>query len=75
MGIVVAVLSIDEFHRALGMPVEPLPEARPGSPSEYTPTRLSEDIGFVPTVPPDGAVGEEADLWPTGFARLVQPRL
>ena len=25
---------------------------------------LSEDIGHVPTVPPDGAIGKEADLWP-----------
>ncbi len=71
VGIVVAVFSIDEFHRALGIPVETLPEARPGAPSQYAPVHLSEDIGFVPTVPPEGAVGEEADLWPTGFAANV----
>ncbi len=65
VGIVVAVFSIDEFHRALGLPLEPLPEPVPGEPSGYTPEKLAEDIGFVPTVPPDGAVGNEADLWPT----------
>ncbi len=64
VGVVVCVLSIDEFHRALGLPLEALPVAQSGQPSEYLPARLSDDIGFVPTVPPDGAIGEEADLWP-----------
>ena len=71
VGIVVAVFSIDEFHRALDLPVEPLPQAQPGKPSRYRPARLSEDMGFVPSVPPDGAVGEEADLWRTGFSANV----
>ena len=71
VGIVVAVVSIDEFHRALGLPVEELPEPLDGAPSEYIPQHLSEDIGFVPTVPPEGAVGDEEDLWPTGFAANV----
>ncbi len=71
VGIVVAVLSIDEFHRALGMPVETLPQAQPGTPSGYAPPHLSDDIGFVPTVAPAGAVGDEADLWASGWAPNV----
>lgn len=71
VGVVVAVLSIDEFHRALGMPVEALPEAQPGGPTEYRPSNISDDIGFVPTVPQSGAVGDEADLWPSGYAPNV----
>lgn len=71
VGIVVAMFSIDEFHRALGMSVETLPDAQPGQPSEYRPERLSEDIGFVPTIPPDGTIGNEADLWPSGFTANV----
>lgn len=71
VGIVVAMFSIDEFHRALGLPVETLPEAQSGQPSEYLPERLSEDIGFVPTIPPDGTIGNEADLWPSGFTANV----
>jgi len=63
VGVVVAVFSIDEFHRALGIALEPLPEPRPGQPSHYRPATLSEDIGFVPTVPREGAVGPEADLF------------
>lgn len=64
VGIVVAVFSIDEFHRALGLDLEPLPRPRRGEISRYRPAMLREDIGFVPTVGPDGAVGNESDLWP-----------
>lgn len=64
VGIVVAVLSIDEFHRALGLDLEKLPDPEPGEISRYRPAMLTEDMGFVPTVPVDGAVGAEADLWP-----------
>lgn len=64
VGIVVAVFSIDEFHRALGLDLEPLPSPQGGEITRYQPARLSEDIGFVPTIPPDGAIGNEADLWP-----------
>jgi hypothetical protein len=66
VGLVVAIFSIDEFHRALGLDVEALPEPEPGEISRYRPAVLSEDMGFVPTVPPEGAVGNEADLWPAG---------
>lgn len=66
VGIVVAVFSIDEFHRALGLELEPLPAPREGDISRYQPAMLSEDMGYVPTVPPDGTVGKEADLWPPG---------
>ena len=59
VGIVVAVFSIDEFHRALGLDLEKLPAPEPGEISRYRPAMLTEDMGFVPTVPPDGAVGEE----------------
>jgi hypothetical protein len=66
VGIVVATFSIDEFHRALGLALEPLPQPVAGDISRYRPAMLSEDIGFVPTVPPQGNVGNEADLWPGG---------
>jgi alkylhydroperoxidase family enzyme len=71
VGIVVAVFSIDEFHRALGLRPEPLPAPRPGEPDRYLPAVLSEDIGFVPTIPPQGAVGREAGLWPAGRSANV----
>ena len=66
VGVVVAVVSIDEFHRALGMELERLPTPEAGEISRYRPAVLSEDMGFVPTIPPDGAVGNEEGLWPGG---------
>lgn len=71
VGIVVTVFSIDEFNRALELPQEPLPEPLDGNPTQYTPAHVSDDMGFVPTVAVDGTVGEEADLWPAGFAANV----
>lgn len=73
VGVVVAVVSIDEFHRALGLEPEPLPVPQPGEVNRYQPAMLREDIGFVPTVPPEGAVGNEADLWqPMRTANVVR---
>ena len=71
VGIVVAVLSIDEFHRGLGLPLERLPAPEAGEISRYRPAMLSEDTGFVPMVPPEGSVGNEADLWPGGITANV----
>jgi len=67
----VAVFSIDEFHRSLGMPVELLPQPEPGEPSGYRPAVLSDDTGFVPMIPADGAVGNESDLWSPDFCANV----
>ena len=71
VGIVVAVLSIDEFHRGLGLPLERLPTPEAGEISRYRPAMLSEDTGFVPMVPLEGSVGNEADLWPGGLTANV----
>ncbi len=70
-GIVVAVLSIDEFHRALGLPLEAFPEPKVGEPDHYRPMNLAHDTGFVPMISRDGAVGNEADLWTQGFSANV----
>lgn len=70
-GIVVAVLSIDEFNRALGVPFEPLPEPVAGEPDRYVPANLETGTGFVPMIAADGAVGNESDLWSPNFAANV----
>ena len=64
--IVVVTFSIDEFHRALGLPLEPLPEPEAGEPTHYRPAHAVDGTGFVPMIPADGNVGPEADLWPEG---------
>ncbi len=71
VGIVVTVFSIDEFHRALGMPLQELPEPKFGEPTFELPEPLVEDMGFVPTLPADGATGKNADLWMPGSAANV----
>ena len=66
VGIAVTVLSIDEFNRALGLPLEPLPAPRSGEPSQYRPSQAVHGTGFVAMIPPDGANGSESDLWKNG---------
>jgi hypothetical protein len=63
LGIVVTVFSIDEFNRALGQPLEPLPDPQPGEPDQYRPAQTEHETGFVAMIPPQGATGSEADLW------------
>lgn len=70
-GIVVTVFSIDEFNRGLGLALEPLPEPLSGECSRYRPSQAIHDIGFVPMIPDEGAIGEEADLWPGGMSANV----
>jgi hypothetical protein len=65
-GIVTVTLSIDEFNRSLSLPLEPLPEAEEGEPTQYRPGHAVEGTGFVPMIPTEGNVGPEADLWPEG---------
>ena len=66
LGVVLMVFSIDEFHRAIGAGLEPLPEPEPGTPDHYRPPALESSTGFVPMIPADANTGREADLWPTG---------
>jgi hypothetical protein len=63
---VVALFSVDEFNRGLGIELEPLPEALPGEPSGYRPQLAVTGTGFVPMLPPDGVTGNESDLWQLG---------
>lgn len=49
IGIVARLSAVDLFHRALGMPLEPLPEPQPGDPSRTPPpTDLVVGKSFVP---------------------------
>lgn len=68
VGILVTVLCIDAMHRALGLPLEPLPEARPGEPSRRRPLGAAlSDQAWVPMISPSAAKGTpEEDLYPGG---------
>jgi hypothetical protein len=71
LGTVVALVSIDTFCRAIGVPEHPLPAPLPGPPSRYRPASAGPDEAWVPMVPLDNAGTPEADLWPAGKAGNV----
>jgi alkylhydroperoxidase family enzyme len=64
LGVVVGVLSIDRFARALGIPPRPLPAALPGEPSRRRPAGVRAGEAFVSMLPVGAATGPEADLYP-----------
>jgi hypothetical protein len=63
IGVVTQVLSIDAFHHALGLPLEPLPEPLPGAPSRRRPTGAGDEGAFVPMVKPGRLDAEDRDLY------------
>jgi hypothetical protein len=64
-GVAVTVFSIDEFNRALGLPLEPLPEPVAGQPDHYRPAIAAHGTGFVAMLPVKGSFTErESGLWP-----------
>ena len=63
LGIVVAVISIDGFHRALGILLEPLPTPCAGEPNQYRPESVRHGDAWVPGIPARLALGDEADLY------------
>ena len=64
VGVVVAVLSIDELHRGLGIALPPLPEAVGGEPTHVRPDGLRSGIAWVPMMTIAGSrSGPNADLF------------
>jgi len=63
LGIVVAVISIDAFHRAMGIELEVLPEALPGEPDHYRPATAVKTDAWVATIAASAASDDEADLY------------
>ncbi len=63
IGIVTQVLSIDACHRALGLPLEPLPEPVPGAPRRRRPTAAAAEGAFVPMVKAGRLDPEDRDLY------------
>ncbi|MAG31479.1 MAG: hypothetical protein CL908_11395 [Deltaproteobacteria bacterium] len=70
LSVVVELLSIDGFHRAMGIGPEPLPEPLAGEPSRKRPAGTVEGRAWVPMLPSGKLSGEEADLW-DGFTGNV----
>jgi alkylhydroperoxidase family enzyme len=63
-GLVAQLTGVDSFCRAIGVPLHPLPEPVPGSPTRRRPAGAKPGAAWVPWVEPADAVGTEADLYP-----------
>ena len=71
LGVVVATISVDVFHEAMGLPLEPLPTPEAGEPSGYRPASAEPGTGWVPMIPGSKAKGAESDLYPGPIAANV----
>ena len=63
LGVIVNVFSIDEFCRAIGVPLNPLPEPQSGEPSGYRPANVGDNGAWVSILPNTVDSGPESDLW------------
>jgi hypothetical protein len=72
LGLVVGAVSIDAFHRALGLELEPLPLPVPGEPTRVRPAGAGPDVGWLPMIPESRATGPEADLYPAKAPHVLR---
>lgn len=63
VGVAVLAISVDAFHRALGLALEPLPEPERGDPTRIRPEGLVRGEAWVPMIHPDRAGAAEGDLF------------
>jgi hypothetical protein len=64
LGVAVIVISIDRFHHAMGLALEPLPEPQPGEPSHYRPTGAVSGEAWVPMLDTSRTGPAERELLP-----------
>lgn len=48
LGVAVIAISVDRFHHAMGLPLEPLPSPQPGAPTRVRPEGIVEGEAWVP---------------------------
>ena len=63
VSVIVNLISIDTLHRALGLPLEPLPQPEPGEPDGYLPPGAAVDVAWVPMIYPENLSEREADIY------------
>jgi hypothetical protein len=64
VGVVTLMAGIDNFARALGVPIFALPAPAPGEPSRHRPTTAKPGTAWVPMIDVADAAGPEADMYP-----------
>jgi len=63
LGVTVQTISIDAFHSALGLPLEPLPAPGPGGPTRRRPSGAAMEEAWVPMVQTSRLDPEDKDLY------------
>ncbi len=63
LGVVVNIWSVDEFHRALDIELEPLPEPIAGEPTQIRPAGAKEHGSWPPTVWPKDLDARDSDIY------------
>ena len=63
LGVLVHVFAVDELHRALEIPLEPLPEPLAGEPSGYRPPGAAKDASWPPILLPENADPDDLDIY------------
>jgi len=63
LGVATLVISVDAFHHALGLPLEPLPEPGPGAPRRRRPAGAAAEEAWVPMLRADRLEAPERDLY------------
>ncbi len=63
LGVLVAARSIDAFHEALGLDLEPLPNPEPGEPSGYLPREADFAGAWVPVLNGEALAPQDADIY------------
>jgi hypothetical protein len=66
VGVAVLAISVDAFHRAMGLPLEPLPQPEPGAPTGLRPEGVMRGEAWVPMIDPRRVSAAERDLFPRG---------
>lgn len=63
VGVLATVIAVDEFRRALGLPVAPLPKPEPGQASQVRPIGAKQDLAWVSTLAPEDVGPDDPDLY------------
>ena len=63
LGVAVIAISVDGFHRAMGLPLEPLPQPERGDPTRVRPAGLTAGEAWVPMIDAARAGPAESDLF------------
>ena len=76
LGVVVHVCSVDEFHRALLLQLEPLPEPIIGEPTWIRPSGAKQHGSWPPTIRPDdlGRARSRISMAETSMPRMFARR-